>query len=266
MNNWLEALQQNIETGTAEPGLKSGSDKKQSYQVTLGQLADVYFAGTGKKRESPIVIQVVEKRRSLPWVSWLAASFALLLAAFSLFSTKRILVHVQVVDAAAPEAASKPHRQGRGGEGRGEEGRRLPLEGLVFEGASKLKSSKEGGTAALINSSVAPFAQANLYFEPPLDLSAKKIVFYAKGGKGGENLAVALKDQNNVQAFERGRLFPFPDRLTSGWRKAEIFVEETAALFDKRRVTHLRFEFGSKNAQNKPGDAIFIKDLRIVAA
>ena len=37
---------------------------------------------------------------------------------------------------------------------------------------------------------------------------------------------------------------------------------DTAKDFDAKNVTSLRFEFGSKDTGNKPGDTVFIKDLQ----
>ena len=118
----------------------------------------------------------------------------------------------------------------------------------------------------LINSSVAPFARATLRLDPPSDFSHAKIIFYAKGGRGGENVAFALKDKENIQGFYKGKIYPFPDRLSTSWQKVEILVpEETAKDFDSRNVTNLRFEFGSKDTGNKPGDMVLVKDLRWVS-
>ena len=118
----------------------------------------------------------------------------------------------------------------------------------------------------MTNSCVAAFARANLYFNSPLNLAGSKIVFYAKGQKGGENLALALKDRGNVAAFERGTIFPFPNNLTTDWQMAEILMDSGVKEFDEKKVSSLRFEFGAKETKNKPGDTIFIKDLQIVPA
>jgi hypothetical protein len=139
---------------------------------------------------------------------------------------------------------------------------------VTFEGAAYLHSSRDkNGGLTLINSSVAPFARAVLSLDPPLDLSSSRIIFYVKGGRGGENVAFALKDADNHQGFYKGRLYPFPDRLTTSWQKAEIHLEEdTAKDFDAEHVTSLRIEFGSKDTGNKPNDTIFIKDLHWASA
>ncbi|MGH7197462.1 MAG: hypothetical protein ACREH5_01815, partial [Candidatus Omnitrophota bacterium] len=142
----------------------------------------------------------------------------------------------------------------------------IPLEQVVFEGAARLKSSSDGKTLTLVNSSVSNFARANLHFDAPLNLSASKIVFEARGAKGGENLAFALKDRGNVLAFEKGVFFPFPYGLTAEWQRAEVPLENAAKGFDARHVSAIRIEFGSKDAENKPGDTIFIRDFRLVPA
>ena len=143
-------------------------------------------------------------------------------------------------------------------------GERIPMQNFVFEGASRLKSSKNAKGLTLVNSTVAPFARASLRFDKPMNFTASKIVFYAKGRNGGENLALALKDRGNILAFERGTIFPFPNNLTSDWQKAEIVLQDVSKEFDARNVASMRFEFGSKETKNKPGDTVFIKDLRVV--
>ena len=142
----------------------------------------------------------------------------------------------------------------------------MPVEGIAFEGAAYLNSSKDAnGQLTLINSSVAPFARATIVVDPPLDLTHSRIIFYAKGGRGGENVAVAIKDENNMQGFYKGKMYPFPDRLTTSWQKAGIEIDvDTAKGFDSTNVSMIRFDFGSKDTGNKPNDTIFIKDLQWV--
>ncbi|MBI3316247.1 MAG: hypothetical protein HYZ87_04665, partial [Candidatus Omnitrophica bacterium] len=143
-------------------------------------------------------------------------------------------------------------------------GNRIVIQNFIFEGAAKLKSSKDNTILTLVNSSIASFARASVTFDPPKNLSESKLVFYAKGGKGGERLAFALKDRNNVMAFDKGKAYPFPDGLTTRWQKAEVALTETSKQFEDRKVSALRFDFGTKDTENKPGDTIFIKDLQIV--
>ena len=95
-------------------------------------------------------------------------------------------------------------------------------------------------------------------------MTGSKIVFYAKGNHGGENLAVAVKDRGNIKAFTKDKAFPFPNALTTEWQRAEIPLEGTVQAFDPKNVVNLRFEFGSKDTANKAGDTIFVKDLQVL--
>ena len=54
------------------------------------------------------------------------------------------------------------------------------------------------------------------------------------------------------------------DRRDHDVAMAEIEVTDAVKKFDQKRVTSLRFDFGSKDTNNKSGDTVFIKDLRIV--
>ena len=144
-------------------------------------------------------------------------------------------------------------------------GDRVPLENFIFDGASVLKSVRGKNELSLVNSSVATFARANLYWDPPKNLETSKIIFYARGQKGGENITLSLKDTNNVMAFEKGRMNPFEGGLTTEWQMAEISLENAVKEFNPKKASSLRFDFGSKDAKNKPGDTVFVKDIQVVS-
>lgn len=248
--------------------------EKTGREFTQQQLADIYFSATGKPKslEAPVIIRVVEKPRLASLMPWMISSVAFLIMALSLFSTKKIFIDVKVIDEKNLTALSAAKLQepevSRAVPEKNLEsaGRPIPLELVTFEGAAPLKSSKDKESLTLINSSVAPFARATLHLDPPLNLSNAKIVFFAKGSHGGENVAIALKDRDNVQGFVRGKIYPFQTGLTTGWQKAEISMNETSKGFDVRNVTSIHFEFGSKDTDNKPGDTLFIRDLQRVPA
>lgn len=244
---------------------------KSAHELTQEQLADIYFTTTNKPRTSelPVIIRLIERPRLATYIPWILACLAFAATLFSLFSTKRVLVDIKVLDENsaflhALDRRSLDEASAPALDKKSTVSNEFSVADFVFEGAAYLNSSKDkNGMLTLINSSVAPFARASLRLEPPLDLSRAKIIFYAKGGRGGETVAFALKDEGNVQGFYKGKLLPFPDRLTTGWQKAEIVIaQETAKDFDSRRITSLRFEFGSKDTGNKPGDLILIKDLQ----
>jgi len=249
---------------------------RSAHELTQEQLADIYFSTTGKPRsgEAPIIIRVVERPRLATYIPWILACLAFAATVLSLFSTKRVLVDIKILDektAAYHGLDSRSLREDSPSQAPGTQAGEVstdvfPVSDFIFEGAAYLNSSKDkSGLLTLINSSVAPFARASLRLDPPLDLAHARIVFYAKGGRGGENVAIALKDEENIQGFYKGKLFPFPDKLSTSWQKAEIVLDqETAKDFDARRVTSLRFDFGSKDTGNKPGDLVLIKDLKLV--
>lgn len=274
----LEALKthagQGPRNGLEEPKPKEVRIEKSAHELTQEQLADIYFSATGKPRtvEPPVIIRLIERPRLATYIPWVLACLAFAATLLSLFSTKRVLIDVKVLDEKTAAVyglgrnPTDPDAAGVSGmpETAQENTNRFESSDFAFEGAAYLNSSKDrNGTLTLINSSVAPFARASLRLDPPLDLSGARIVFYAKGGRGGENIAVALKDEENIQGFYRGKLFPFPDKLSTSWKKAEIVVgQDTAKDFDPQRVTQMRFDFGSKDTGNKPGDLILIKDLQ----
>ncbi|HTL71409.1 MAG TPA: hypothetical protein VL404_08980 [Candidatus Eisenbacteria bacterium] len=273
MSKLMEALRASTrETAKQENGKMPR--KKTDHELTQEQLAEVYFASQDKRRKSdaPIVLRVVERPGAASLIPWIITSVAFLITAFSLFSTKRIFVDVHVVDEkhpffrAAEMDRALENYEGFQPAGPAEslEGQRLSMQGAVFEGAAKLSSTSDRTSLVLVNSSVAPFARASLAQEVPLDLTHAKIVFLAKGNEGGENLAFALRDKNNVQAFGKGKIYPFPDGLTTEWRRAEVPMKDVVSGFNLRDVTGLRFEFGS-NVRNKPGSTVFVKDLQVVS-
>ena len=221
------------------------------------------------------MIKVIEKQRVSSVVPWLLASISFFLLALSLFTTKRVFVDIQIVDdkhSYFSRQENEPSVPAADKEARSSEpaaqnvilGDPISMQGFLFEGAAKLGSAKDKTSLTLVNSSVAVFARANLYFTSPVNLTGSKIVFYAKGNHGGENLALAVKDKENVQAFTKNKAFPFPNALTTDWQRAEIPLTDAVQAFDPRNVVNLRFEFGSKDTANKAGDTIFVKDLQIL--
>ena len=249
--------------------------ERTGHDLTQEQLADIYFSATGKPKtaEPPVIIRIVEKSRFASFIPWVITFAAFLITALTLFSTKRIFVDIKLIDEKSPYLRAMQHdseeyaRQGNQAPQGVASANKFIVQDFNFEGAAYLNSSKDrNGGLTLINSSVAPFARAVLTMDPPLDLSHANLIFYAKGGRGGENVAFALKDKENIQGFYKGKIYPFPDRLTTGWQKAEIEIDlDTAKDFNAKNVTSLRFEFGSKDTGNKPGDTVFIKDVQWAA-
>jgi hypothetical protein len=247
--------------------LKSGvrEANKSGHEMTQDQLADIYFPNSDKvkKSEYPSVIRVIEKPRASAITPWIITSIAFLITALSLFTTKRVFVDIKIIDEKNPYLQMLQGQHGSVPDPEIGQGERVPLEDFSFEGAALPKSSKNKNMLTLVNSSIAPFSRAFLSFETPRDLSNSKIVFYAKGNKGGENIGVALKDRQNIQAFKGGTFYPFNHRLGTNWQKAEISLKNLPREFDAQGVSALRLEFGTKNAKNKPGDTLFIRDLEI---
>ncbi len=258
---------------------ESGSEidpqkQKTSHELTQQQLADIYFAGPEKIKKSdyPTVVKVFEKPGILLAFPWVIAAAAILLMIVVLISNKRIFVDVKVMDQrvtslrAAADEAESPREISASKDAKTEMrlGDSFPIQEFTFEGAAKLKSVKDRVSLTLVNSSVAPFARATLHFNSLMNLAGSKIVFYAKGSRGGENIAFALKDKDNVSAFNKNKIYPFPNFLTTDWQRAEIPMSSLAKEFNSKAAASLRFEFGSKDTDNKSGDTIFVKDLQVV--
>ncbi len=280
MSKMIEALKASVKEYSrhqARPAIKRQStapQAKSAQEMTQDQLADIYFSSgeKNKKSEYPMVIKVVEKPHSVSVLPWIIAVLAFLMAAFSLFSSKRIFVDIRVIDDKFMQAGASNWKDEEtettespsSSTDDGLYGDSVRFHGFQFEGAGKLKSSKDPVMLTMTNSSVAPFARAVINFKKPLNLAGTKIVFYAKGQRGGENLGFALKDRDNVLAFDHGKIFPFSKPLTTEWQKAEVSLMDTAAGFDENFVQSMRFEFGTKDTQNKVNDTIYIRDLKIL--
>lgn len=257
--------------------------KKSSYELTQEQLADIYFSSgerSKKHLDAPLVIRVVEKPALASVVPWIITSVAFLITAMSLFSTKRVFIDVKIIDEKSPymrqfrdeEAALSGVDYG-GGTQQAERtrdfsrestpGTPISSDGALFEGgaASRSESSRDG--LKLVAGSGAPFSRGQIQLDSPIDITGSKLVFYARGAKGGERLGVALKDRENVNAFPKGTHEPFPTGLTSEWQRVEIPVSATVKEFDERHVSALRFEFGT-TMQNHAGDTVWIRDLEVV--
>ncbi len=276
MSKIIEALKARETSPAPRTAEKEIRYEKTSREMTQEQLAEIYFSATGKPRqaEAPVIIKVIEKPRIASVVPWIITSLAFLITAFSLFSTKRFFVDIKVVDEKSPYVVSSGAPVTESDESAAvkeaarlneNEGTRIPLQEFIFEGAAYLKSSRDENLLTLVNSSVAPFARATVNFDRPLNMHGGKIVFYAKGAKGGENLAIALKDEDNNQAFKRGKVYPYPHNLTPSWQKTEILLSDLAKGFDSKRISSLRFEFGSKDTSNRAGDTVMVRDLQWIS-
>ncbi len=255
----------------------AGDPKPTVHEMTQEQLAEVYFSGSEKvkKSEYPLVIKVIDRPKPVAILPWVITSVAILIMALSVFSTKRLLIDIKVIDQdtlytedSAPMlrifSKSAKTLSSNNAPSKALSGYKIPFQNFIFEGAAGLKSTKNQNGLKLVNSSVAPFARAVLGFEKPVDLTYSRVIFYAKGARGGENIAVALKDGNNIGAFRKGKYYPFPDGLTTSWQQGEVPLTDAHAQFNKQRIASLRFEFGSKDTENRPGDSVLIKDLQIV--
>jgi hypothetical protein len=195
-------------------------------------------------------------------------SVAFLITAVALFSTKRFVVDVRVIDDKtfflSSDDLPAQSSVGAANEREPDLSRAIPLESFAFEGAALLQSSKDARRLTLVNSSVSSFARAVLRPEKGMDLSNAKLIFDVRGGKGGERLGVAIKDGGNVQAFKRGTLQLFPDGLTTEWTPAQILLVDLNDNFNPKDVSSLRFEFGAKDTANHSGDTIYVRGLRWV--
>lgn len=268
MSHLIESLKSAVQRQTQEP-----APKKSDYDLTQEELANIYFASGQKPRnpELPMVIKVIERQGAASVIPWVIASLAFLITALSLFTTKRVFVDIKVIDekhpfftgapflqpVAMPDASKQTEREYYG------EAEKVFLDDVTFDGASKLNSTFDRSSMTLVNSSVSPFARATVRFDTPKNLKGGKIVFYAKGSRGGENLGVAIKDKGNVLAFEKGKVYPFPKKLTNDWQKAEVPLRVTLQAFDPSQAASVRFEVGA-NIDNRPGDTVFIKDVQII--
>src|SRR3989338_4066348 len=107
MSKIIEALK--VRSAGREEGLSADAARevtveKTSHELTQEQLADIYFSATGRPRtaEPPVIIKIIERSRLASWIPWMIASFAFLITAASLFSTKRIFVDIKVLDEKSP--------------------------------------------------------------------------------------------------------------------------------------------------------------------
>ena len=243
-------------------------------ELTQESLADICFSAVGKPKtaEPPVIIKVTEKNRAASAIPWVITSVAFLITAVALFSTKRLLIDVRVIDdktlvrsyddealpLSSPPASSVEESVAT------DTTQNIPLDQLVFEGAAILQSSKDSRRLTLVNSSVSPFARAVYHPQRPLDLSKSKMVFEVRGGKGGEKLAIAIKDRGNLQAFKKGFFIPTPEGLSTEWQTSEVSLVDLNENFDLKNIVSLRFEFGTKDTSNRSGDTIYVRNLRIV--
>lgn len=287
MSKIIESLKVHQKNGgPKDAGAKQAVERKQTSvaagaaaEATRDKLADIYFNARSRapqafSSDQPVIIKVVESPRFLSVLPWIIASIAFLMTAFSLFSTKRIFIDINIVDDKNPfietgradrrDYPSPPSSLTSDAQADGQV--HLPLKQFRFEGAGSQQSSAEKAGLRLVNTSIASFSRATLQLVEPIDLSGRKLVFEARGVNGGESLGVAFKDSGNVSAFAKGRIFPYSDGLSTEWRKAEIVLVDTVPGFRSDRISAIRFDYGQRDAGNRPGDIILVRDLRVMDA
>ncbi|MCG3176049.1 MAG: hypothetical protein MOGMAGMI_00987 [Candidatus Omnitrophica bacterium] len=280
MSKIIESLKLHQKSGPAKQAVERKTTSVTggaAAEATRDKLADIYFSARNRspqtfQSDQPVIIKVVEPPRFLSVLPWMIASLAFLITAFSLFSTKRIFIDINIVDDKNPFIETDRSERGRdypsppptAVEPSGAS--HLPLKQFVFEGAGAQQSSAEKAGLRLVNTSRASFSRATLPMSEPLDLTGRKLMFEARGVNGGEHLGVALKDTGNVTAFVRGRVFPYPDGLSTEWRRAEVTLTDLSPGFRPNSVQAIRFDYGQKDAGNRPGDIILVRDLRVADA
>lgn len=271
--------------------VSSASTPKSPYQLTQEQIADVYFPGAGtnpRKSDMPMVIRVVEPRPASYQLPWLITTIALFFCAFALFSTKKVMIDVKIIDEATLQSHPEALSQTEGSRITPNASEIIPLSPktsltesktfktsplkilpsqAVFTGSGAVESHAEGDVITLVNSDSHSFAQCAFELDRPIDLSTTKLVFMIKGKRGGENLELVLRDTRNISSLMIGSIKPLSQPLGTDWQKVEMTfnnLEQTS--FDLRHVAYFRFEFGSKRAGNRVGDTLFIKDLQFLPA
>lgn len=258
-------------------------DKARSRFKTQSQLADVYFSGpkTGEQAAlpEPTIIRVVEK----PAVSagpWVISVLALLLACFTLFSSKKIAVQITVADQNAPEAAGAhvpdmarimpdaPHDAEamiRPVIGRSDLPVQIPLRGsdFVFSGAAVLNSNATNGEMTLANSSLSGLANALVHFDPPFQAAQYYLQMEARGAKGKEKLEFLFKDMNGNNNLNVKKILIPEEGLTTQWQPIVVELIGTPH-FDANAIEQMRIEFGTQRTANSADATIFVRNLKWV--
>jgi len=271
MSKIIEALQERIQPTKKSKQPKS-SESGKAYEMTQQELADVYFAGSGKKPEklpAPTIVRVIDKKNRTFFFPWLITTLALLLLTFALFSSKRIWIDVQIIDesvwdtarAPSPRQPPIPHQAVPLTATSPEDVQLLSPLNFRFAGAAVLNSSRERHMLTLMNSSLSGIAYAAMDFKPSVNALQRKLVFEARGKNGGEQLELIFKDADNNSSLNQKRIQPFPTGLSTHWQMAEITIQEGPA-FHANRITQMRFEFGSQRTENESSSALFLKNIQ----
>ena len=102
---------------------------------------------------------------------------------------------------------------------------------------------------------------ASVYFgfQAPLNLARNNLVFKAKSDAGGEELIIMFRDARyklrQIEIAEEG--------LSTEWQEFSIDVDSIGGILTEE-VIDIRFEFGAPWTNNKPGTAIFLKDVYFI--
>jgi len=244
-------------------------EKKQpgasQYQMTQQELADVYFARSGKTAKpvpQPTLIRVEDKRRSymLPWI---VTTLALVICSLALFSTKRVMISIQVYDSDAPIQNSPSSRSSNVAAAGGSRQVRIEPDRFGFSAGAESSSLVGKDSVTLSNRANRDQAYAVVDFDPPFNAKGYALQFEAKGEIGGETLEVILSDIRRQSSLNAGAIRPFPTGLTTRWEKAEVRVPSGAG-FDTSRIRQMRLDIGSRRTGNPSNTSIMIRNARWV--
>lgn len=244
---------------TAEP-LKPAEEKPStsSYRAVQQELADVYFARSGKAvppSAAPMLIRMAERPRSY-FVPWLITTAAVILMGIAFFSTKRITIDVHVEDAKGSWAAQDTGALAV-------ETIELPPSEFNFSAAAAQFSSTQKDSITLANGSFAAAAYAYVTFQPEINITQYVLEFEARGKNGKEALEIVMRDSNLQSNANTNPLRPFPTGVDKNWRKAKVWISLSPG-FNARRVSQIRFEIGSRTTGNRVNSSVEIRDVRLV--
>ncbi len=215
------------------------------------ELARTFFRSgekaPGKKEKQP-------RRGALPWI--IASGTILLLCASFLFDNK-LAIDVKVLKGTTLRGPgdNKVYLYKEG------ELNTYLLRDAEFSGGGDKYSRADKSMLAMINSRNPGWANFDMEFKEPVNMTAVDVVYEAKGQTGSESMVLALVDkERNAYRMQKD----LSSRLGREWKEYNINLGPARDKIDLSRITRLQLEFGSLTAGNDPGATIFIREVRLV--
>jgi len=127
-----------------------------------------------------------------------------------------------------------------------------------FKGDAGVFSKLTDDELVLVNSKGHGWGNYIIDLKEPMDFSKRNLNYAVKGKYGDECLVLEIVDGDN-RSYRMGDELKEP--LSDEWKEHVIDFDSAKNILDIKRISSIRFEFGSLTAGNSRNATIFLKDI-----